>query len=100
MFRADRGGLPPYNPYPAANQAPIAPTPDIQKSKESPCSLEHATVAKTTACSGISEAFPWAWTWFQVLRGPEEVRTGREVQGTPGGHIGPVTGDWADDRGA
>jgi hypothetical protein len=57
-------------------------------------------VAKKIVRLGISEAFPWAWTWFQVLRGPEEVRTGREVQGTPGGHIGPVTGDWADDRGA
>ena len=37
-------------------------------------------MAKTTARSGISGAFPWSWTYSQVLRGPDEIwRQGKRV---------------------
>jgi hypothetical protein len=47
---------------------------------------------------GTSEASPWAWTWFQVFRGPEEVWTGEKYIWNTVGHGGPVTVDQAEDR--
>jgi hypothetical protein len=51
---------------------------------ESPSFLERVAVAKKLPRLGISWAFPWAWRYSQVCRGPEELEGEAKLPGTPG----------------
>jgi hypothetical protein len=52
----------------------IIPIPPArEEAKEFPSFSETRTVVKKMARLGISVAFRWAWTWFQVFRAPKRV---------------------------
>src|ERR1039458_3891637 len=61
------------NPHPVPDRTPTDPNP----------SLEQVTRAKKMPSLGTSWAFPWAWMYSQVFRGPEELEGARESRPAP-----------------
>ena len=67
-----------------------SPLPASQDFKESPSLPRSASPRRKIVCLGISGAFPWAWTWFQVLRGPEELEGSWKAEASAGVEAGRV----------
>src|ERR1019366_6681599 len=61
------------DPYPCREPGPDNPHPEPDRTPWNPHPPRKRSPPKTTARSGTSGAFPWSWTYFQVLRGPDEI---------------------------